>query len=242
MKKYNFYIDETWDQSLFNINKDFPYFLLCWILISEDEDKKLNNQINKLKIDFFWTTEVILHSRDIRKCDKAFKILFDLKVKENFYDRLELILKNINFEIISIWIKKEDYIKKYWKSAINPYEISLSYMLERLIFCIQDENWSVDIFVEKRWKKEDKALLEYYNMLYDKWTYFVKSEDFKNRITSFDFRWKYKNDVWIQIADLCAYPLVWRIRNSKEPNPAFEIIRSKIYQRKWIIYWFKIHP
>jgi len=71
-------------------------------LISEDNNKKLNEQINKLKYDFFGTSEVILHSRDIRKCDKAFKILFDLNVKENFYNRLNKILTEIDFQIISV--------------------------------------------------------------------------------------------------------------------------------------------
>jgi hypothetical protein len=240
--KYNFYIDETWDHSLLNINENFPYFLLCWILISEDEDKKLNEQVNKLKIDFFWTTEVILHSRDIRKCDKSFKILFDLDIKKKFYDRLELILKNIQFEIISIWIKKENYIKKYWKTAENPYQLSLSYMLERLIFCIQDNDWKVNIYVEKRWKKEDKKLLEYYNMLYNTGTYFVNSNDFKNRIKWFDFRNKNKNDIWIQIADLCAYPLVCKIRRPKEPNLSYDLLKEKIYQRNGKVYGFKVHP
>lgn len=239
--KYYFYIDETWDHSLSNINEDFPYFLLCWILISEDEGKKLSEQINALKYDFFWTTEVILHSRDIRKCDKAFQILFDLKVKEEFYNRLNQVITNIDFKIISIWIKKENYIKKYWKIAENPYQISLSYMLERLIFCLWNNANTVDIMVEKRWKKEDKELLEYYNKIYNIWTYYVKSSDFKTKITSFDFREKRKNDVWIQLADLCAYPIVSHIR-SNEPNPAYEILKTKFYQKNWKIYGFKVHP
>lgn len=239
--KYYFYIDETWDHSLSNINEDFPYFLLCWILLSEEENKKLNEKINALKFDFFWTTEVILHSRDIRKCDKAFKILFDLKIKEQFYNRLNKVIENIDFEIISIWIKKEEYIKKYWKIAENPYQISLSYMLERLIFCLWNNWHTVDIIVEKRWKKEDSSLLEYYNKIYNIWTYYVKSEDFKTKITSFDFREKRKNDVWIQLADLCAYPIVWHIK-SKEFNPAFEVIKWKFYQKNWNVYWFKVHP
>jgi hypothetical protein len=240
--KYNFFVDETWDHSLSHINQDFPYFLLCGILISDEENKKLNEQVNKLKIDFFWTTEVILHSRDIRKCEKAFKILFDLEIKEKFYDRLNQVIKDIDFQIISIWIKKEQYIKKYWKTAINPYQISLSYMLERVIFCIWNDGHRCDIFVEKRGKKEDKELLEYYNQVNSLWTYYVKSSDMRKCIWKFDFRWKYKNDVWIQLADLCAYPLVSYMRNNREKNPAFEIIKPKIYQKSWRLYGFKTHP
>lgn len=240
--KYNFYIDETWDHSLSIINEDFPYFLLCWILISEEENKKLNEQINLLKWYFFWSTDVILHSRDIRKCDKEFKILFNLNIKEEFYNKLNKIISDTDFKIISIWIEKEKYIKKYWRTAINPYQISLSYMLERLIFCLWNKWDLVDIFVEKRWKKEDKNLLEHYNKIISLGTYFVKSKKFRTIIEKFDFRWKYKNDIGIQIADLCAYPLVCSMRNKSEINPAFYIIRPKIYQSDGRLYWFKIHP
>lgn len=34
----------------------------------------------------------ILHSRDIRKCDKEFKILFDLDIKKQFYEDLYAIM------------------------------------------------------------------------------------------------------------------------------------------------------
>lgn len=240
--KYYFFIDETGDHSLSNLNEDFPYFLLCGILISEDQYKFISEQVQSLKYDFFGTNEVILHSRDIRKCDKAFQILFDLKVKENFYARLNQIMKEGDFQIIAVWIRKEEYIKKYGKIAENPYQISLSYMLERLMFCIGKNGNTVDIVVEKRWKNEDTWLLEYYNKVFTRGTYYIKASAFKKYITSFDFRAKHKNDIGIQIADLCAYPLVSNIRNPKEPNLAFNILKEKIYQKDGKLYGFKIHP
>ena len=78
-----------------------------------NEYERLCEKINKLKIDFFGTTEVILHSRDIRKCEKSFQILFDLEIKEKFYKRSNSTIEETNFEIISVGIKKEDYIKRY---------------------------------------------------------------------------------------------------------------------------------
>ena len=79
-------------------------------------------------------------------------------------------------------------------------------------------------------------------MIYSTWTYYVKSERFKSRIKWFDFRWKYKNDIWIQLADLCAYPLVSYIRNKTNTNLAYDILKEKIYQKDWKLHGFKIHP
>jgi hypothetical protein len=70
----------------------------------------------------------------------------------------------------------------------------------------------------------------------------VKSSDFKARIKSFDFRGKRKNDVGIQIADLCAYPMVCKIRSPKEPNLSYDILKDKIYTRNGKVYGFKVHP
>jgi hypothetical protein len=78
--------------------------------------------------------------------------------------------------------------------------------------------------------------------IFTRGTYYIKASAFKKYITSFDFRAKHKNDIGIQIADLCAYPLVSNIRNPKEPNLAFGILKEKIYQKAGKLYGFKIHP
>lgn len=229
-QKFYFYIDESWDHSLQNINDDFPYFLLCGVLISKTENEKLNKKIIELKNKFFNTEKAILHSRDIRKCEKHFQVFFDLKIKELFYQELNAIISEIDFTIISNAVRKIDYIKQYGKSAINPYNISLSYMLERMVFCLNEKKWtSVEIFVEKRWGKEDQALLNHYNTVLDVWTSYVKPERFKSLIADFVFRKKLDNDIGIQIADLCAYPLISYVRDQDKNNPAYKIIEPKIY-------------
>lgn len=243
-QKYYFFIDETGDHSLKNIDENFPYFLLCWILISESDYKQLELQIVSFKQSFLWNSDVILHSRDIRKHEKWFQVLFDLSLKEKFYKQLNEILGNTSMIIISACIKKEQYVKKYWRTAHNPYEVCLSYLLERLVFAtdwISDVE-SVEILVEKRGKKEDSELLNHYNRVYSSWTFYVEWARFAQRISKFDFRNKYKNDIGIQIADLCAYPLVSYIRYPVRTNLAYDIISSKIYQNNWKKYWIKIFP
>lgn len=245
-KKFYFYIDESWDHSLSNINEDFPYFLLCWILISEEENNRMIQEFNDLKNEFFKSESVILHSRDIRKCNWPFQILFDLDIKKRFYENINSNIIWLDFYIISAGIKKLDYIKKYWKLADNPYQVSLSLILERMIFLLDklSPDTSVEIIVEKRWKNEDKDLLEYYNKIKDLWTYYVSSPRFKQKIEKFDFRSKNQNDIWVQLADLCAYPLISFMRDNNASNPAFQILEKKIYtNHDWTKkYWLKIYP
>jgi len=229
-KIYHFFMDETGDHGLSFIDESFPIFLLAGCLFESDEYEKIIKETDTFKQDFFNTTEVILHSRDIRKCDGAFQILFDLELKKKFYERLNAIISGANFTIIAVAIDKKKHVEKYGKLANNPYTICLSYILERLIFCTdQNPNIStVSITIEKRGKKEDKQLLAHYNSVIDRGTYHVNADRFKQRIVDFKMMAKRDNDIGLQIADLCAYPIARHILNSEEPYIPFKIIEKKI--------------
>src|SRR3989344_5042072 len=125
-QKYHFFLDETGDHGLSFIDENFPIFLLAGCLFSQEQYLSIKKELNKFKQEFFKTTEVILHSRDIRKCEGAFQILFDLDVKKRFYERLNKIISSAEFTIISVAIDKKKHIEKYGKLANNPYTICLS--------------------------------------------------------------------------------------------------------------------
>ena len=239
------FIDESGDHSLQHVNQDFPYFLLCSVIISVEEYNIFEQKINELKHFFFGTSKVIFHSRDIRKHDGHFSKLFDPEIKQDFYEKLNTIITDTDFTIIANGVRKNDYIKLYGKSAINPYHISLSYLLERTIFYLDElPKSSCHIMVEMRGKKEDKELLQHYNTVLDTGTYYVDDQRFQQRIDDFTFRSKYKNDVWIQLADLCAYPLISYIRYPDNENPAYKLLHPKIYKnpKTWHLSWFKTVP
>jgi hypothetical protein len=228
---YSFFLDETGDHGLSFIDKKFPLFLLCGCIIKNDALKEIEERINSFKKKCFQTTEVILHSREIRKCEGAFQILFDLQVKEKFYRDLNQILEAGQYCLIGAGIQKEEHIKKYGKGAKDPYALSLSFILERLIFYLDkiDKLANVGIFVEERGKNEDQMLLAHFNSILDRGTFFVQSDRFKSKIRRFSFHSKKDNIIGLQLADLCAYPLARHLLNPKEPYIPFKIIEDKIY-------------
>ncbi len=79
--KYYFFLDETGDHGLDFIDKNFPLFLLCGCLLREDHLAKLEKEVNAFKLKYFKTANVVLHSREIRRCEGSFQILFDLRIK-----------------------------------------------------------------------------------------------------------------------------------------------------------------
>mgnify|MGYP001585886212 CR=1 FL=1 len=206
-------------------------FLLCGCLFREDILKETEDKVNDFKRKYFGTTKVILHSREIRKCEGAFQILFDLNLKANFYEDLNRILEDAKYLIIGSGINKETHIKKYGKEAKDPYSLSLSFVIERLIFCLDnmDKESTVDIKVEVRGRKEDKMLLSHFNSILDRGTLYISRDRLRKRISDFGFYEKRENIIGLQIADLSAYPLARHLLNPEEPYKPFDILEKKLY-------------
>ena len=72
-ENYVLYLDECGDQNLSSFDPQFPIFTLCGIVVSEEQDKALAERINALKMEIWNNTNIILHSRDIRKCQNGFE-------------------------------------------------------------------------------------------------------------------------------------------------------------------------
>lgn len=241
------FIDESGDRSLNNINPDFPIFALLGLIISEEDYLKVTNEINDFKIKYFKTQKVILHSREIRKCEGSFSLLFDLKIKEQFYKDLNSIISNSNFALVSSAILKQKHVEQYGKLADDPYEIALTFVLERVLFELDARKIEskTNIIIESRGKKEDQLLSKRYNELLYKGSGVVTSDRFVNKYNEeLNFKRKYQNDIGLQLADLCAYPIARHVLLPEEPYPSFEIIKNKIRNNKGKMegYGIKIFP
>src|SRR5690606_34198450 len=136
--QYFLYVDESGDHGLSNVNPNFPVFLLCGVIFNQATYEKLRIEFNELKTSIWKNKTVIFHSRDIRKCEKEFQVLFDLELKRQFYEQLNKIISNSEYDIIASAIDKTKYIKKYGRLGNDVYELSLSFIIERAIFLLDD--------------------------------------------------------------------------------------------------------
>jgi len=228
---YFLFLDESGDHDLSFVDKNFPLFLLCGCIIDQNSLPIIEKRIASFKKQYFGTTEVILHSRDIRKCQGAFQILFDLQVKEQFYKELNVIVGESDYCLLGSGIDKKKLIKKYGRGAKNPYALSLSFVIERLIFYLDgvDKSAHIKILAEERGKREDRMLLAHFNSIIDRGTYYLQPERLKQKVKGFSFHNKYENITGLQVADLCAYPMARHLLHPKEPYIPFKIIENKIY-------------
>ena len=241
---YVLYLDECGDQNLSSFDPQFPIFTLCGVVVSEEQDKLLADRINSLKMDIWNNTNIILHSRDIRKCQNGFEVLFDLEVKKRFIESVNAILGDDIYIIICCAILKEPYIRQYGKFN-DVYGLSLSYIMERVVFYLDSvgrDNIELRTVIERRGKKEDKSLLNYYNQLLDRGTYWVNGDRMRRYFKRFDMRWKSENIVGLQVADLVAYPITRHVLNPNGVNLAYDVLKKNIYQVDGKMYGMKVFP
>ncbi|MDE6360507.1 MAG: DUF3800 domain-containing protein [Muribaculaceae bacterium] len=247
-QKYYLFIDECGDHNLARFDPGFPVFTLCGILVSRQNLKALNKAFEDLKMEIFGTREVIIHSVDIRKWRGPFSVLADEVLRVKFFEGIERILsRNGAYVIVSCTILKEQLSKFCVRGEEDDvYGLSLSYLIERSIFCVDNnmhgELPEISIVVERRGKKEDTKLLNYYNGLRNRGTKWVTPERLRARINDFGFKNKKDNVVGLQIADLIAYPVTIHLLHPKRYNPSYEAVRHNIFQDNGVLLGQKVIP
>jgi hypothetical protein len=243
--KYYLFIDESGDHGLVTVNPGFPVFLLCGVIISYEDYKYLRESFNAVKVELWKDKKVIFHCRDIRKCEKEFQILFDLDKKAIFYAGLNQALSVTNYRIIASAIQKDLYIEKFGRLSNDVYELGLSFIIERAIFCLDElrlTNPALEIVIEKRGKLEDKKLHEHFQRLLSRGTNYVKPDRLQEYKLSILFQRKTANINGLQLADLVAYPIARYVIDPKRANPSFEVIQDKFYAKGGKRYGLKVFP
>jgi hypothetical protein len=241
---YFLFLDESGDHGLAKFDPDFPVFLLCGVLVREDEYENIRQNFNNLKHSIWGNKEVIFHSRDIRKCEKEFQKLFDLDLKKTFYEQLNKIVAASNYNIIASAIQKVKFVQKFGKLQDDIYEIALSFVIEQAIVVLQKINprSELAIVIERRGKKEDKQLDDHFQKIQGAGTGMHSGEQVKQFNLSFTFRNKKENINGLQLADLVAYPIARYIIEPNRANPAFEVLENKIFKADDKVEGLRIYP
>ena len=243
--EYYLFMDESGDHGLKNIDPNFPVFVLCGIIISENKYYQLIQDFKLLKQKYWGNHKVIFHSRNIRKCDNEFQILFDEKIKKSFVSDLNNIISKTDYTIKALIIDKKAYLKKYGKLKNDVYELALSFIIERSVFYLDTISIKIDklnLILEQRGKKEDSKLKEHFSKLFQVGTYFVSAERIRNYNFNISFRSKAHDITGLQLSDLIAYPLARYALDKTRFNPAYEVIKSKIYKKGERKYGLKFFP
>ena len=244
--KYYLFIDECGDHNLDKYDPSFPIFTLCGILVSRKNLNALNKAFENLKTEIFGAADIVIHSVEIRKWRGAFLCLKDETLRIKFFEGIERILSQHDaYVIVSCTILKEQLSKFCIRGEEDDvYGLSLSYLIERSIFCVDNKetNAEISIVVERRGKKEDSKLLNYYNGLRNRGTKWVTAERLRSRIGGFGFNFKSDNIIGLQIADLIAYPITTHFLHPERPNRSYDAVKHNIFSDNGVLLGQKVIP
>jgi hypothetical protein len=242
--KYFLFLDESGDHGLSRPSPDFPVFLLCGVLITADHYEKIRKSMNELKESIWMDKQVIFHSRDIRKCEKEFQVLFDLELKRKFYEGINQIVAGSDYFIIASAIRKIAYIKKFGRLQDDVYEVALSFVIEQTVMILNRTGLTAELslVIERRGHKEDKQLDDHFQRLCARGTGNLTPQQVHQVTPTFTFRSKKENINGLQLADLVAYPIARYIIEPDRANTSYEVLKSKIYQSGDHLEGLKIYP
>jgi hypothetical protein len=238
------YLDEAGDHSMESIDRDFPVFVLVMLVCdTEVYTRPIVPEVYRLKLDYWGHEGVILHSRDIRKAQGAFGFLTAPAARPPFYERINRLMRDSDYQLLCAAIHKQRHRDRYGDRAHNPYDLALTFTLERLLPLLEDAGQTeVQIVAEARGKNEDDELRLSFLRTVTNGTRYVAAERFRR--IRFDLRFlpKLMNIVGTQMADLAAYPLARHVLDPSQPSLAFEVVEPKLCRRRGSRTGLKVFP
>ncbi len=229
------FLDESGDHSLEKIDDQFPIFCLAGCIFDESEyQNDCNQKIDEFKVRYLKRKDVVLHSREIRKCEPPFNILLNPKTKRAFYDDLDNLMSTMPYTILASGIRKKK-LKAQYSDPTNPYMLSIQFLLERFLFFLDESNDVGYISVESRDPKSNTDLLNAFTDIINNGSggneLHITAARFQRKIQQMIFVTKQQNHNGHQIADLIAYPIAKHVLNSVAANAAFDVLKPKFRNR-----------
>jgi len=201
------YLDESGDHNLIKIDKQYPIFVLGGVIIDEDYLPVLNQKVNNFKEKLFGTNDIILHTADISRNKNGFSRLKDIKFRNTFFNELNILMQELEYSIVACVIKKDEHIKKYADSAIDPYILSLNIIVEKFCLYLRHTKQIGSIIAEKRDRTLDNELELAWLSLKIKGTKHLKGSEIDKNIDGLTLEHKHLNTNAVQLADLIVSPI-----------------------------------
>lgn len=207
-------------------NKDIPeddkHFALTYVLVKIEDLDFINQNITQFKRKWWppdgcykskqnQNIKVCLHSSDIRYQREPFstEYIADFSV---FVEELTSLMESLSITVRTSYINKEKMLEIY-TTPYDPYEISVNFLLERLVNYDTDQSSKIMLIFEARDPKLDRNMIEAINKFFNSGSDYVGKSKLNGKIAALHFNPKRpvddvtKSFFGLEIADLCSYPI-----------------------------------
>lgn len=224
------YLDESGDHGLERIDPNYPVFVLGGIIVDRTYARTvMQPRVRKLKIDFFGNPGIVLHTNDILRARNGFESLKDSAFREEFYAALNVLMRELTYQVVACVIDKPSLVARYGKNADDPYLYSLKVLIERFCDEVGDCADGGLVYAEKRGELLDHDL----NVAWERLRSTIGETGdaygtmIDERVCELIVKDKRLNIVGLQLADLVISPIA-RMSTRLPVKEDWEIVRSKL--------------
>lgn len=222
------FLDESGDHILSGGDPNYPVFVLAGVVVEEDYYASvIQPEMEELKQKLFGRTDLVLHTADITRNRNGFEGLKDPGFRARFFQELNAAMRRWDYTVLSVIVDKRRLVEVYESSAWDPYDLSVGFLVERLVFLSEERKARAKIIVESRNASLDRRLEGTWEGLLEKGTYYVRAQRLRGRVEGLVFRKKGDNEAGLQLADLVASP-IGRQYLGKPAKEDWEIVAEKL--------------
>jgi hypothetical protein len=108
------------------IDPAYPVFVLGGVIVDDQYAATvMETEVRRFKRDLFGSEEIILRTADIGRNRRGFERLQDQTVRTAFYERLNALIRSLDFKVVACAIKKDAHLARYGLAAMDPYFFGL---------------------------------------------------------------------------------------------------------------------
>lgn len=219
------FADESGDHSLVAVDPEYPVFVLTLVVFKLDQylDDFLP-RFHRLKFETFGHDGVVLHEREMRRREGAFRLLHDERKRESFFSALNALISTTPFEVI-YWVFDKRSIALASARTESIYRNAIRATLPQLLRFLESEQshfGKISVIFESRGRSEDAELNADFRAFQLEYSHPNASQ------LDLHFVAKTANTAGIQLADLTARPIGLSVLHPDQRNRALDIVISKI--------------
>jgi len=239
---YLLFVDECGTHDMQHVDANFPIFVLVGLLVGEVYyAKSLVPRVKALKVSHFGKSDVVLHSRDIRRRQGDFEIFRTTPERKPPFDAAigNLVLR-ARIRLFAVAIDKMR-LRRHSLLPLNPYDVSLSQLLSAVLgpprIVGPSRPMVSKIVAESRGRKEDKELQREFQELrrlgldnYGALSVQSRRSGTVQHLfpSKIDFAMKSLAIAGLELADLAAYPIARAVMSNDWSGADAQVIGRKL--------------
>ena len=222
-------LDESGDDNLVRIDPHYPIFVLGGVILEDEYAQAYANEVmTAFKRDMFGRTDFVLHTAEIVRNAGVFAALLDRSFREEFYRRLNQLVRELDFSVIACAIRKDRLTRGSTTIFRDPYCDALERLIASFCRIIGNHGGGGRIRVERLQPAIDRRGLRRWRTLQQIGTAELSGRAVRRRITSLSFHEKSGRFVELELADLVVTPIGRHIIGRPD-QPDWDVVRGKLH-------------